>query len=38
MDSDLEAFSHNQADGSLATLPCQEIAVTSDLNQLFLSY
>ena len=38
MDSDLEAFSHNPADGSFAALPCQTAAKTNYLNQRFLSY
>ena len=38
MDSDLEAFSHNPADGSIATLALQLIALTKWLNELFLSY
>ena len=37
-DSDLEAFSHNLADGSVAALPCQTAAKTNYLNQRFLSY
>ncbi len=37
-DSDLEAFSHNPADGSFAALPCQTAAKTNYLNQRFLSY
>jgi hypothetical protein len=38
MDSDLEAFSHNPTDGSLAALAFQPTAVTNYLNQRFLSY
>ena len=38
MDSDLEAFSHNPADGSFAALPFQATAFTNYLNQRFLSY
>ncbi len=38
MDSDLEAFSHNPADGSFAALPGQTAAKTNYLNQRFLSY
>ena len=38
MDSDLEAFSHYPADGSVAALPCQTAAKTNYLNQRFLSY
>ncbi|KAF1771972.1 hypothetical protein GQ600_10481 [Phytophthora cactorum] len=37
MDSDLEAFSHNPTDGSLAALAFQLTAVTNYLNQRFLS-
>lgn len=37
-DSDLEAFSHNPADGSVAAMPCQTAAETNYLNQRFLSY
>ena len=37
-DSDLEAFSHNPANGSVAALPCQTAAKTNYLNQRFLSY
>ena len=37
MDSDLEAFSHNPADGSFAALPCQTAAKTNYPNQRFLS-
>ncbi len=37
-DSDLEAFSHNLADGSVAALPGQTAAKTNYLNQRFLSY
>ena len=38
MDSDLEAFSHYPADGSVAALPGRTAAKTNDLNQRFLSY
>ena len=38
MDSDLEAFSHNPADGSVAALPGQTAAETNYPNQRFLSY
>jgi len=38
MDSDLEAFSHYPADGSVAALPGQTAAKTNYLNQRFLSY
>ena len=38
MDSDLEAFSHNPADGSFAALPGRTAAKTNYLNQRFLSY
>ena len=38
MDSDLEAFSHDPADGSFAALPFQATALTNYLNQRFLSY
>ena len=38
MDSDLEAFSRNPADGSFAALPFQATAFTNYLNQRFLSY
>ena len=38
MDSDLEAFSHNPADGSVAALPGRTAAKTNYLNQRFLSY
>ncbi len=38
MDSDLEAFSHNPTDDSLAALAFQLTAVTNYLNQRFLSY
>jgi len=38
MDSDLEAFSHNPTDGSLAALAFQLTAVTNYLNRRFLSY
>ena len=38
VDSDLEAFSHNPADGSFAPLADQPSANTKCLNQRFLSY
>ena len=38
MDSDLEAFSHNPADGSVAALPGRTAAKTNYLNPRFLSY
>ena len=38
MDSDLEAFSHNPADGSFAALTFQSTAFTNYLNPGFLSY
>ena len=38
MGSDLEAFSHNPTDGSLAALAFQLTALTNYLNQRFLSY
>ena len=38
MDSDLEAFSHNPADGSSAPIASQPSAKTNYLNQQFLSY
>jgi hypothetical protein len=38
MDSDLEAFSHYPADGSVAALPGRTTAETNYLNQRFLSY
>ena len=38
MDSDLEAFSHNPADGSVAALPGRTAAKTNYPNQRFLSY
>ena len=38
MDSDLEAFSHNPADGSLAPLSFRAGAITNYPNQRFLSY
>ena len=38
MDSDLEAFSHNPTDDSVAALAFQLAALTNYLNQLFLSY
>lgn len=38
MDSDLEAFSHNPADGSFAAMPDQTAAKTNYPNELFLSY
>jgi len=37
MDSDLEAFSHNPTDDSLAALTFQSTALTNYLNQRFLS-
>ena len=37
-DSDLEAFSRNQAGGSLAMLVSQLTAITKYLNKVFLSY
>ena len=37
-DSDLEAFSHNLADGSFAPLPDRTGANTNYLNEQFLSY
>ena len=37
-DSDLEAFSHNPADGSCAALPGRTAAKTNYPNQRFLSY
>ncbi|KAF2240169.1 hypothetical protein BU26DRAFT_443545, partial [Trematosphaeria pertusa] len=37
MDSDLEAFSHNPADGSFAAMPRQTAAKTNYLNPRFLS-
>ena len=37
-DSDLEAFSHNPADGSFAAMPCQTAAKTNYLKPRFLSY
>jgi len=37
-DSDLEAFSHYPADGSVAALPGRTAAKTNYLNQRFLSY
>ncbi|EIW67480.1 hypothetical protein TREMEDRAFT_33474, partial [Tremella mesenterica DSM 1558] len=37
-DSDLEAFSHNLADGSFAPLPGRTGANTNYLNEQFLSY
>ena len=37
-DSDLEAFSHNLADGSVAAMPRRTAAKTNYLNQRFLSY
>ena len=37
-DSDLEAFSHNPADGSFAALPGRTAAKTNYLNPRFLSY
>jgi hypothetical protein len=38
MDSDLEAFSRNPADGSFAALPCRTAAKTNYLKPRFLSY
>ncbi len=38
MDSDLEAFSRNPPDVSIAVLVCPLTAVTKYLNELFLSY
>ena len=38
VDSDLEAFSHNPADGSFAPLAVQPSANAKCLNQRFLSY
>ena len=38
MGSDLEAFSHNPADGSFAALPDQTAAKTNYPNERFLSY
>ena len=38
MDSDLEAFSRNPADGSFAALASQLAAFTKYLNEVFLSY
>jgi hypothetical protein len=38
MDSDLEAFSHNPADGSFAALPGRTAAKTNYLKPRFLSY
>ena len=38
MDSDLEAFSHYPADGSVAALPGRTAAKTNYLNERFLSY
>uniref|UniRef100_A0A2P2JGB5 Uncharacterized protein n=1 Tax=Rhizophora mucronata TaxID=61149 RepID=A0A2P2JGB5_RHIMU len=38
MDSDLEAFSHNPADGSFAALPGRTAAKTNYLNPRCLSY
>ena len=37
-DSDLEAFSRNPADGSLAALASRLAAFTKYLNEVFLSY
>ena len=37
-DSDLEAFSHNPADDSFASLPARTDANTKYLNERFLSY
>ena len=38
VDSDLEAFSHNPADGSFAPLAVQPSASAKCLNQRFVSY
>jgi hypothetical protein len=38
MDSDLEAFSHYPADGSVTALAVQPTVLTNYLIQLFLSY
>ena len=38
VDSDLEAFSHNPADGSFAPLAGRPSAHANCLNRLFLSY
>ena len=38
MDSGLEAFSRNPADGSVAVLASQLAALTNYLNGVFLSY
>jgi hypothetical protein len=38
MDSDLEAFSHNPADGSFAAMPGRTAAKTNYLKPRFLSY
>ncbi len=38
MDSNLEAFSHNLADGSVAALPSRTAAKTNYLKLRFLSY
>ena len=38
MDPDLEAFSHNPADGSFAAMPDQTAAKTNYPNERFLSY
>ena len=38
MDSDLEAFSRNPADGSFAVIAFQLAAFTKYLNEVFLSY
>ena len=38
LDSDLEAFSHNPTDDSIATIAAQLIAFTMYLNEVFLSY
>ena len=38
LDSDLEAFSHNPADGSFAAMPGQTAAKTNYLKPRFLSY
>ena len=38
MDSDLEAFSRNPADGSVVELAFQLTTLTKYLNEVFLSY
>ena len=38
MDSDLEAFSRNPTDGSVAAQAAQLVALTKYLNEVFLSY